>query len=612
MLASAFACSLVPIMVFIAAGSATRGRLSWPGADMLVGFGLLSSALSILAVTTRIPLSWLMTCLATLSMIGLLMRRQFPGGSSTWIALALVSPILVGAAGSNAAMWDDFWNWLPSAAYAYSHDSLVWPDLPPSFSIFPGYPQGMPLLVAAASFIAGRFLEAAGPIINVALLAGSSALFAEALLAALVRRGRLHATETPPILVAYATITTILLNPGLDGAVALSSYADCGTMVALGALGLLGVEILARMSAGGTANVEGLAWRFGFVGAMLINLKQANPVLLALVTAGLLLVALRDPAIQSRRVLVQLPRMLGPAIVLFAFWRWYVSQILPNSEQAFRSFDTWNFGVLRQTLAAIGDLIANAPLFHSMMWLVTVAGIAVFFRWPRKACEARWLAVVCATVWLGYNVFLLIVYVGAMRAYDGEIAADYWRYTPHVALLGLYAPAMALTVGHWPVWMNLRSRIATVALVLLAVCAMAVRSDINNPRGRAWQRFLREAAADIRHVIPRGSKLLIVPVWNGSPFAVAVRYHLWQLGVPDREIFATILWEADDIAKAATWAARGEANYLLVQDAEGAMDQVTDLLGLPRINHELALFGRQDGVWQKMKSWPVPPNLDGS
>lgn len=83
-------------------------------------------------------------------------------------------------------MWDDFWNWLPSAAYVYDHDSLVWSDLPPSFSIFPGYPQGMPLMIAAASFIAGRFLEADGPIINVALLAGSSALFAEALAAALV------------------------------------------------------------------------------------------------------------------------------------------------------------------------------------------------------------------------------------------------------------------------------------------------------------------------------------------------------------------------------------------------------------------------------------------
>jgi hypothetical protein len=131
--------------------------------------------------------------------------------------------------------------------------------------------------------------------------------------------------------------------------------------------------------------VEGLAWRFGFVGAMLVNLKQANPVLLALVTAGLLLVASRDPAIRLRRVSVQLPRMLGPAICLFALWRCYVSQILPNSEQAFRPFDSWNFSVLHQTFAAVGGIIVDAPLFHSMMWLVTMTGLAVFFRFVGDA-----------------------------------------------------------------------------------------------------------------------------------------------------------------------------------------------------------------------------------
>ena len=413
-------------------------------------------------------------------------------------------------------MWDDFWNWLPSAAYAYSHNSLVWPDLPPSFSKFPGYPQGMPLMIAAASFIDGRFLETAGPIMNVALLAGSSAVLAEALSAAFVRQGRLQAMEMPPILVASAVMITTFLNPGLDGAVLLSSYADCGTMVAVGALGLLGIEILTRLSAGGTVTVKAFAWRFGFVGAMLVNLKQANPVLLAVVTAGLVLVALRDPAIRSRSVLAQLPRMLGPAIFLFMVWRWYASN-LPNAEQAFRPFDTWNFDVLHQTFAAIGGVIAEAPLFHSMMWLVTAAGLAAFVDLPRKSSQARWLAVVCAIVWLGYNVFLLIVYLGAMSLNDAEIAADYWRYTPHVALLGLYPPIMTLAIGRWPVGMNLRSAVATVAVVVLAVGVTLVRSDINNPTGREWQRFLREAAAEMRRVISPGRSCSSCPPGTAAP-----------------------------------------------------------------------------------------------
>src|SRR3979409_1990568 len=212
------ACALIRIVACIVAGSAVRrGRSDWPGADMLVGFGLLTGALAILAVTTRIPLSWLMAGLGTLSVIALLIRRQLPGGSPTWIALALVSPIFVSAAGHDPAMWDDFWNWLPSAAYEYWHNSLPWPDLTQSLSIFPGYPQGMPLMISAASFVGGRFLEAAGPIINALLLAGSSALFAEALAAALGRHGRLRAAEMPPVLIACAVAITTLFNPGLDG-----------------------------------------------------------------------------------------------------------------------------------------------------------------------------------------------------------------------------------------------------------------------------------------------------------------------------------------------------------------------------------------------------------
>ena len=147
--------------------------------------------------------------------------------------------------------------------------------------------------------------------------------------------------------------------------------------------------------------------------------------------------------------------MLGPPIVLFALWRWYVMQNLPRSEQAFRPIYEWNFGALRQTLSSIGDLIADAPLFHSMMWLVTAAGLAIVFRWPGKSSEALWLAVICATVWLGYNVFLLIVYIGVMSNSDAQ---DRSR------LLALYATrgtAWALHAGHGALDRTLASAIAS-------------------------------------------------------------------------------------------------------------------------------------------------------
>src|ERR1700693_3629241 len=89
--ALALACALIPIVACIAAGSVTApGPSRWPGADMLVGLGLLTGAAAILAVTTRVPLSWLMVGLAILPVIALPMRRQFPGGRSTWVAVGPV------------------------------------------------------------------------------------------------------------------------------------------------------------------------------------------------------------------------------------------------------------------------------------------------------------------------------------------------------------------------------------------------------------------------------------------------------------------------------------------------------------------------------------------
>src|SRR5260370_2171070 len=198
-LASALASTAVQIVICMAAGSAVgRGDSRWPGGDMLVGFGLLGGALTVLAVATPVPLSALMIALAALSVVALAIRRQIPGGSATWIALALVSPILVRASGNQAAHWDEFWHLLPNAAYAFSHWSLVKLGLAPSFSHFPGYPQAMQLMIAAASLVPGRFLEAAGPVATVALLPGVSGLLPAAMVAAVARPNRL-APAAPPL-----------------------------------------------------------------------------------------------------------------------------------------------------------------------------------------------------------------------------------------------------------------------------------------------------------------------------------------------------------------------------------------------------------------------------
>jgi len=299
--------------------------------------------------------------------------------------------------------------------------------------------------------------------------------------------------------------------------------------------------------------------------------------------------------------------MLGPAIVVFVMWRWYVMRNLPHGEMAFQPFDTWNFQVLPSIFGSIWRLAKSAPLFHAMMWIATAAGIAAFFTLPRRASEARRLAVVCATVWLGYNAFLLVVYLGAMTSFEAETAADYWRYTPHVALLALYAPVLALASERWPAWLRLHGPAPAFAAVLLALAALPLRGDLRSDT--AWPRFIRDATTKMLQAIPPGSNVAIIPWWNSSPFGVIVRYGLWQLGVPGREIHGTIVWDDADFPKIASWAAQGEVSYLIIQDGEGAMDDVTDTLGLPRLHHEFALFAWRNGSWEEVESSPIPPAL---
>ena len=464
-------------------------------------------------------------------------------------------------------------------------------------------------MAAAVSLIVGRYLETAGPLVNVLLLVGSSAFLAEALASTLVRHGRLQAMEMPLALVAAAVAVTVLLNPGLDGEVVLSTYADCGTMVAVGALGLLAVEILARLSASEPGNAEDFAWRFGLLGATLVNLKQANPVLLALITAGLVLVALRHPPMRTWRAALLLARMLGPAIIVMVAWRYYVALNLTNAEKSIQPFAQWNFPHMGQAFKSIGYTIVNAPVFNALMWLVTAAGVVAFFQLPRKVSEARWLAVIFATVWLGYNAFLLLIYLAVMSVYEAQTAADYWRYMPHTALLGLYVPVMALVCARVPAWLKPRGVAVTAVLVVLALSALPLRSDFNNPSGRDRQHFLREVAGDMRRIIPAGARVMIVPCYNSSPFGVAVRYNLWRPNAPEAPIDATIVWNGTDLVDFSNRAGRREGDYLILHDAEKNMNEATDEIGLPHLNHEVALFAWHDGQWKKVRSWPVPQAL---
>jgi hypothetical protein len=602
----ALAATLLTLLALTALGSLVGGvQRRVAGADTLVGMGLGGGALAILAASTRVALSiWaiILGLVALVALAAAMWRRTLPGGWHFAVALLLLGPLLLVAAAGPATMWDDFGQWLPCSAYLYQYNSLLRPDLPSSFCRYPAYPQTMPLLIAISSWLAGRFLESSGPIANSILLASFSAVLADV---AINIRPSLNTRSLAGKLgvAGAATAASSILYPGLDYNVLFSSYADVATMVAVGVLGLVGILMIEHLGRGRNSEARMLAWRFGFVAAALVNLKPANPVLLALLLTGLALVAWRDPRLPRLTALRLLPTILGPSLILLLIWRAYVANNLVSAEMSFRSVAEWNFDQWHDMIGSIiGWLFMDNPLFYSLMWLVAIGGF--FLSWRQRNAGER-LFVITAVVWFGYNFFIVFVYLGVMTPEEAAWAADYWRYMPHVGLLAISAIAVWLLVVSWPSWVGIMSRVSALACIVAVPAVSLVRADELSPEAKSWPMHYRKVGLDMADMLPSGARPAVVGCYV-DPMPVALRYDLWRLGREDRGLRAITIWGPPEPDTLIPMFREGTLTHLVLTADCDFIDQVTESLGIPPLRGETALYEWTGPGWLKLRSWPLP------
>lgn len=583
-----------------------------PGTDLMVGIGAAGGILTLCAAVTRLPVSLCMAALgvaAGAAGVVVLWRRMVPGGWMFWLALAMVLPLLLIGAAAPAILWDDFFHWLPNAAYLFRHDLLARPDLPATFSRVPGYPPAMPFLVVASSHLAGQFLENAGSMVNMVLLASFGAIMAGGVAAL--------RPETDPLQIAgrvglvgggvafgVATFVSVDVHEAFNQSVAFASYADVATAVAVAACALLGLLVLERLGEGREDEARTLAVRFGFVAVGLISFKQANPVLLALLLGGFGLILLRDPRLRLVPALRLAPWLLVPALLVYGVWRHYVRNNLVNGELGFRSIDQWSFSAIPGMANSILHYIAIAPYFHLMMLVVTVLGIMGLWR-ARDAADR--LLAVTALAWIGYNAFLILVYLGAMTEEEAGWAADYWRYTPHLALLGLTALVVRATAMRWPRWLAGAVLAGAVASVVVVPIAVIAAGDRVAPQSRSWPVYVRMVGRAVADRLPPGARVVIHGGDNVNSAYHSLSYDILRLARDDRNLRPHIIWFgtlADDMIREAEEAG---ATHLLVTDVLGPVDAAVRAFGLPGLDHEIALFARTESGWEKIGSWPALP-----
>ncbi len=597
----AAAATLAVMLVCTALGSTVGGgRDRLPGADTVVGLGLAGGILTVLAVTTHVPVSLWASLLGVAGIVALAWAaglRRLPGGIGFAAAFLLASPLLAFAALGPATMWDDFAQWLPNAAYVFQHDSLPRPDLPPPPSRHPGYPHILPFIVASSSWLAGRFLEAAGPVANVMFLASVGAAIGDAI----ATGGR----RVLPLRLAVAAAAIgaffVLFFPDLERNVLFSSYADTATIAVVGVLGLLGVSLLERLAEGHDADARILAWRFGLAAAALVNLKQANLVLLALLSLGLLLAGWRSGRLRWAFSLRLLPPMALPAIVVYLVWRHYLKDNLPGGEMAFQPFALWNWDAVPWMAHSLGyELARNLP-FHLLMWVATLAGLWKL-RTPQGPAEL--LAVMAAVAWIGYNAFLIVVYLGAMTHDEAGIAADYWRYTPHVGMLAVAAALIWLWQLPWPVpFMRLSQPLLLGLAALLPLSLLLAGPHRLSALAKEWPMQFRTVGHDLAEILPPNSRLAPTIVFDFGLTYFAIDYDLHRFGRDDRSLRVWNWWRGP--ITLATFQS-GEATHLLVMDHLGSRDEVTDPLGIPAVVNESALFEWTGAGFRKIHAWPYP------
>jgi hypothetical protein len=585
---------------------ASRTRLA--GADTMVGVGLAGGTLSMLAGATRIPISICIALIGAVALIGvlrLIRRGIVPGGGSFWVSILLLLPFMLTAAAAPATMWDDFFNWLPNAAYAYRFDSLARPDLPEPLAKWPGYPQTMPLLTVAASRVAGGFLESAGSVTNLVILASVAATIASTISGLGLTQAKssvLNQVALAALILAFIT----LANPGFDVDILMSTYADFATAAAVAVGGLFGCLILEQMAQGQAREAWTSAARFSLVAVALVTLKQSNPALLIFLIGGLVLLAWRDPVVKVAALLRLLPVMLVPPITVWLLWRLYIVLNVPSGEMAFRSMYNWNWAEMLDMLSSIWAIYCKKPVFYLMMFGVTVGGLVALRRPKNPGSRLLSITAVC---WIGYNIVLILVYLGAMTGSEAAEAAEYWRYSSHVGLLAAAAIVVYVLSTKRPVFSN--RLILAVSLGALAAYPLVtvLRVKDMSPLCKEWTIHIRTVGWSLADFLPPGARVLVISGGSRDPMPFAIAYDLWRPGREDRDL-RTASWEGDAPEAILKTFREGRASHLLLTGTLISTDPITVPLSLPSVGLETALFVWDGEGWHEQLRWPFNPDPD--
>jgi hypothetical protein len=498
---------------------------------------LTTAATIVMTATTALHWSWpdaAFRCLAAALLAALLFAhaRNLSVRNAAFACgvAAGIAPSLWIAAHHAIDHWDDFMTWLGNALYIWKFGAFPTDAAPPVASVWPGYPPGSSIVLAAIWSAAGHVVEIAGPLINAACLAILPGL-------ALRAAGR-DLPEHPlacAVIGAMLGLAATILNPGLDWHWVLSSLPETAMLAAFAAAFVLTAELRLRSALSQPAHVAALAALL----ALITNLKQTGLVFVILLMLAALLVAWSwsdDEKGRFWRPVWIRALVCAPSLLVWLSWQVYRTHIFPAGAFAYHDLAEWNFEAMPDLVRALGRRVAEHWLFFVPIAAVVLRGWFVLGRrWIAGHREdvsfVDRLAALFALVESGFLAFIVVTYLGAFSEKEARGAVEFFRYQSSVGAAGLIV-ALALIMERLPRSLPARAAPIVLAAVIAIVATILPTAGvypgkaIYGPAEMTQMRQIGRAAADA--VARSETPVTVQLVHNDSYLAVLiVRYEIW-------------------------------------------------------------------------------------
>ena len=501
-------------------------------ANPIFGWAVISGIFTLVGVVFAKPF-FIMACVAAfLSFVGI--YRSFKLGQplflqGMWRVFLLVLPLLWITAAMEPSQWDEFSHWLPAPKYLFEFNGFPTKERPFfGTHMLSAYPYGWPFLSYLAALIAGQFLSNIGSILNLLLiLTFCTFSFRTAMHIASEGKVEKISWSSASVVVIFAT----LLNPTFVQKIVLTAYSDTCTSVLVGFSLLIGYYFLETLSERKNAFSRSYAWQLALVLSLLMNVRQANLVLVVMLILALSILAIRDSNIKISEYSVYILVVMIPAALVYVFWRYYVGSEFNNLnglEAGFRPLATWNFGYTKEIIITMSYVAFKKIGFFAPMLVACYFAILGLIRFDTVFAK---ISILVAVLFFGYTSFLFLTYLGHFQPQQAVTAVSFWRYSTHNGMAAVAFLMIGLTyflksrdkLKPYPLWLK------TLSIILLLTLpfgfAHKIRFDLEPPKP-----YFTTVAKDVSSLISKGAKVLVVDPKGTGESAKITYFYLGQGG----------------------------------------------------------------------------------